>query len=91
MNSSNRRIVLGAALTLVALVSDISPASAMGRSTTSTAQGLKAEAIGDGLVRTHYPSGRTGAALQVEMETLRKELADLRAKIAAMQQVAYRD
>ncbi|MGY6215247.1 hypothetical protein ACW73L_08800 [Methylolobus aquaticus] len=80
--NSNHRIVLGAAFAIVTLT-HLTSASAMGRSTVQTA--------GDRAVPVEFSAASADAAVQFQVEALRKELAELRAQLATIQQLASND
>lgn len=82
MNSNHRRIVLGAAVAVVAMT-HLSSASAMGRSTTPM--------TGDRTLRAELVGSPTDAATKSQVEALRQELAEIRAQLAMMQRVASND
>jgi hypothetical protein len=88
MNNAHRRIVLGSALAAAAIVTNIAPASAMGRSTVSTAPQTPTEVISDRLARAEFAGKQIETTLQSQLETLRQELADLKAQMAIAQGVA---
>lgn len=89
MNHSHRRIVLTSAVALVALLAYLRPASAMGRSGNQPLQPSVASTPAE------IPAGITtkspDAALQSQVDTLRKELADLRTQVATLRGVASND
>ena len=82
MNSNHRRIVLGAALAVVTLT-HLSSASAMGRSTLPT--------TGSHSLPVEFSTAPADAAVKFQVEALRKELAEIRAQLATIQQLASND
>jgi hypothetical protein len=82
MNSNHRRIVFGVALAVVALTYQTS-ASAMGRSTAPTSV--------DRSLPVEFSGAPADSATKFQVEELRKELAEIRAQLATIQQLASND
>ena len=91
MNTSRRRIAMGTAFAVVAIVSNIAPASAMGRYTTPRYQQTSTAVISDRLTRGEFAGSQMVTALQAQVEALRQELAELKARVEIAQGIASAD
>jgi TolA-binding protein len=83
MNTATRRIAIVAVALVAAL--NIAPAAAMGRSGAPT---RAAEPVMERLDRAQAEQKNLEAGVQAQIESLRKEVAELKAQLAAQKVVA---